>query len=282
MTSITTLNNTKIFQIYFKPELKQHCDPAFEPLDNTANPRPELREWDVWDRFHEQRLQENLDLWGYVSWKFKEKTNLTGADVLKHINDNPGYEVYLFNPCIINEAVFVNSWEQGDIHHPNISGIGNKFFQKLGYNNIDVKNMLLDHNRTVFANYVVGNHRFWEHFMAFSRALFTEADKDPTFKEEVFGAGRSNYAHDSSLPNFTFLIERLIPTFLEIEQFKVCPYLYTGATALPKYMPVLGEIQTLSTLKTLVNRYESSELYAVWNYYRSKLLQQNPAILGLE
>jgi len=50
--------NTKIFQIYFKPELKVHCDPAFEPLDNTANPRPELREWDVWDREHDNILAQ--------------------------------------------------------------------------------------------------------------------------------------------------------------------------------------------------------------------------------
>jgi len=282
MTSITTSTNTRIFQIYFKKELKDYCDPAFESLDNTNNPRPELREWDVWDRFHEQRLQENLDLWGYVSWKFREKTNLSGDQVLDHISQNPGYDVYLFNPCIVNEALFANSWEQGDIHHTNISSIGNKFIAKLGYENIDVKNMMLDRSRTVFANYVVGNRRFWEQFMAFSRALFTEAENDPEFKDEVFGAGRSNYAHDKSLPNFTFLIERLIPTFLELERFNVCPYVYTSATVLPKYMPVLGDIQTLSTLKTLVNRYESVELYAVWNYYRSKILQQSSGILGLE
>jgi hypothetical protein len=274
--------NTKIFQIYFKPELAQHCDPAFTPLDNTSNPRPELREWDVWDREHESRLSENLDLWGYVSWKFKEKTNLTGSQVLEHIENNPGYDVYLFNPCIINEAVFANSWEQGDIHHPGISEIGNKFFAKLGYADVDVKTIMLDRTRTVFANYVVGNRVFWEKFMEFSRALFTEAEKDPVFKDEVFGAGRSNYAHDKSLPNFTFLIERLIPTFLELEGFVVCPYIFMGATALPKYLPVLGDMQTLSTLKTLVNRYESDELYAVWNYYRSKALQENPGILNLE
>ena len=277
-----TSNNIKIFQIYFKPELLDQCDPKFVPLDNTANPRPELREWDVWDRFHEQRLEEYLDLWGYVSWKFREKTNLSGQQVLDHINNNPDYEVYLFNPCIVNEALFANSWEQGDLHHPNISEIGNKFFAKLGYETIDVKSMMLDNKRTVFANYVVGNRRFWEKFMTFSRRLFTEADKDPKFKEEVFGVGRSNYAHDHSLPNFTFLIERLIPTFLELEGFKVCPFIYTGATALSKYMPVMGDIQTLSTLKTLVNRYESAELYAVWNYYRTKILQQTPNILGLE
>ena len=52
--------NTKIFQIYYKPELIAHCDPDFVPLDNTANPHPELREWDVWNRNHEDILaQEN-------------------------------------------------------------------------------------------------------------------------------------------------------------------------------------------------------------------------------
>ena len=117
MTLSSTLTNTKIFQIYFKPELKDQCDPLFTPLDNTANPRPELREWDVWDRYHEQHLAENLDHWGYVSWKFKEKTNLTGDQVHSHINVNPGYEVYLFNPCIINEALFVGFPAKGATEH---------------------------------------------------------------------------------------------------------------------------------------------------------------------
>ena len=48
---------TKIFQIYFKPELKVHCDPAFTPLDNTDNPRPDLREWYVWDREYKNILK---------------------------------------------------------------------------------------------------------------------------------------------------------------------------------------------------------------------------------
>lgn len=274
--------SVKVFQIYFKPELKQHCDPAFEPLDNTTNPRPELREWDVWDREHENILAQGLDHWGYVSWKFKEKTNLTGAQALEHISANPGYDVYLFNPCIVNEAVYANSWEQGDMHHPNISGIGNSFLTKVGYQDPDVRNLMLDRTRTVFANYVVGTRAFWIEFMKFSRRIFTEADIDPVFKEQVFGAGLSNYAHDKSLPNFTFLIERLIPTFLELNDYKVCPYRYTQSTLPNKYWPYIGEINALSDLKVAVNQYNSDEIYNVWNYYRLKLLREKPEILGLE
>jgi hypothetical protein len=275
--------NTKIFQIYFKPELVAHCDPAFTPLDNTSNPRPELREWDVWDREHDNIVAQNLDYWGYVSWKFKEKTNLTGQQVMDFINANPGHDVYLFNPCIVNEAVFANSWEQGDMHHPNISAIGNKFLTKLGYEDVDVRGMLLDRDKTVFANYVVGNQKFWAKFMEFSRKLFTEAENDSIFKDEVFGAGRSNYAHDRSLPNFTFLIERLIPTFLELEGFDSLGYTYNQSEViLPKYQPFINDLLVLSDLKKLVNRYESDELFNIWNYSRQQFLQRNPNILGLE
>ena len=188
----------------------------------------------------------------------------------------------MFNPCIVNEACFANSWEQGDIHHPNISTIGNKFLTKLGYNDIDVKSMILDRNSTVFANFVIGNKKFWTEFMAFSRKLFTEADKDSIFKDEVFGAGRSNYAHDRTLPNFTFLIERLIPTFLELEGFGSLGYKYTPDTLSIKYQPYIDEIMSLSDLKVAINKYNSDELYDIWNYYRHKFLSQNQGILGLE
>lgn len=277
------LQNTKIFQIYYKPELVEHLDPAFVPLDNTANPRPELREWYNWDQEHDKRLEEGLDYWGYVSWKFKDKTNLTGQQAFEFIAANPGYDVYLFNPCIVNEAVFVNSWEQGDLHHPNISVIGNKFLTKLGYEDVSVREMVLDRNKTVFANYVVGSRDFWIRFMEFSRKLFTEAEKDSIFNDEVFGAGRSNYAFDKTLPNFTFLIERLIPTFLELEEWNSIGFNYDHPNLCnDKYKPYWGELRALSDLKMLVNRYESDDIFNIWNYYRQKFLTDNPGILGLE
>lgn len=274
--------NIKVFQIYYKPELKVHLDPVFEPLDNTSNPNPELREWDVWNREHEARMASDLDYWGYVSWKFKEKTGLKGEQVISFILSNPGQDAYLLNPCIVNEALFANSWEQGDMHHPNISDIGNSFLKKIGYGDVDVKSMLLDRNATVFANYVVGSRKFWTKFMEFSRKLFTEAEKDPEFKHQVFGEGLSNYAHDKSLPNFTFLIERLIPTFLELEQLSSIGYKHTPDTVPMKYGAVIDEIMVLSDLKVAINCYNSDELYDIWNYYRHRLLQANPQILGLE
>ena len=274
--------NIKIFQIYFKPEQTATLDLNFIPCNNIENPHPELREWYVWDKMYQQCCDEELEYWGFVSHKFLEKTNLSGEQFLSFINNNPGADLYFVNPCIVNEAVFANSWEQGDIYHPNISAIGNSFLTKIGYEDVDVKSMVLDRNCTMFANYIVGSRAFWDTFMKFSHKLFTEAEKDPVFKQQVFGAGLSNYAHDKSLPNFTFLIERLIPTFIDLEKISALAYQYTPETASAKYKPYLGDLQALSSLKVLVNEHNSDELYDIWNHYRNSLLQQHPEILGLE
>ena len=251
-------------------------------MDNTDNPRPDLREWYVWDREYKNILKQKLDYWGFVSWKFKEKTNLSGEQVFNFIDANPGYDVYLLNPCILNEACFLNSWEQGDIHHPNISAIGNSFLEKVGYKDIDVRYLNIDRNKNVFANYIVGSKAFWASFMPFTHRIFAEAEKDPEFSHQVFGEGLSNYAHDRSLPNFTFLLERLIPTFIELENIKAIGFAHTSDTISPKYAEHFDDIRALSDLKVLINRYESDELYDVWNFYRHKFLHANQGVLNLE
>jgi predicted phosphohydrolase len=182
----------------------------------------------------------------------------------------------------VNEACFINSWEQGDLWHPNISEIGRKFLNKTGYGDIEVKSILLDRNTTVFANYIVGSRRWWKKFMEFSRRIFTEAEKDSIFKQEVFGLGGSNYAHDKTLPNFTFLIERLIPTFIELENFSSIGFKHNPQTIPEKYNAVAEEIYALSDLKVLVNQHNSDEIFNIWNFYRHKFLQQNPEVLRLE
>lgn len=276
------LANTKIFQIYYEPSQLALLEPEFTPYDNTANLRPELREWYVWDKMYQQCCDDGLEYWGFVSQKFNQKTNLIGAQYLEFINANPGFELYFVNPAIINEAVHANSWEQGDIYHPNISVIGNSFLSKLGYTDIDVKSLILDRNTTMFANYFVGSRAFWDKFMEFSRKLFTEAENDATFNEQVFGVGLSNYAGDKTLPNFTFLIERLIPTFIELEEISAKAYQYTNETLPTKYLPYIADIEALSSLKVLINRHNCDDLYHAWDYYRLQFLRNNPGILGLE
>lgn len=272
------LTNTKIFQIYFKAEQIDSLDPAFSPLDNTVNPRPDLQEWYLWD----QHADQDLDHWGFVSWRFKEKTNLSGDQITKWISDNPGYDVYLINPAIINEAVFANGWEQGEHYHPGISAIADNFLAKLGYTDYKVIEQLLDRTRTGFATYFVASRDFWQGYMEFSRQLFVQAEQDAEFKYQVFADGLSGYARNPSLPMFTFLNERLLATYMDLHDSKVLPYQYTEETIADKYRPYFSDISALSDLKVLINQYESDELYQIWDHYRRKFLQANLGVLNLE
>lgn len=275
----------KIFQIYFKLEDKFKCDPAFTPYDNTANPCPNLQEWYIWDTFYQGMttgVLSELDLWGFVSWRFKEKTNLEGQHVIEWINNNPGYDVYLINPAIINEAVFANGWEQGEYYHPGISATANKFLSNAGYSNYNVNEVLLDRTHMGFATYFVATRKFWDEYMLFSNLLFTQADQNTEIKQEIFGEGLSKYSRDASLPMFPFLNERLISTFIDLKGFKALPYQYTPETIADKYQPYFADISALSDLKVLINQYESDELYTIWNHYRHKFLAENPGVLNLE
>ena len=274
--------NTKIFQIYYKPEQKAELDPDFIPYDNTENPKPELREWYVWDKEYEKLSKENIEYWGFLSAKFKHKTNLTGQQVHEFINANPNYDVYLFNPCLVNEAVFINGWEQGDIHHPIISPIADNFLKKIGYQNPNVRGQLADRTNTLYCNYIIGSKYFWDKFMTFGRRIFTEAILDKEFNHMVFGEGLSNYSLDRSLPNFIFLIERLLPTFLQLERIKSLPYIHTENTMHSKYKPYFNDIAALSELKALTNKYGSHELSNVWLFYRNQFITNNNSAMRLE
>lgn len=271
----------KIFQIYYDPAQIPLLDPGFTAYDNTSNLRPELCEWYVWDKEHENIVAQELDHWGFVSWRYKEKMFLTGKQTTDYITANPGYDVYLFNPFLVNEALFANPWEQGDIYHPNLSQIADSFMAKSGYKDINVRELVIDRRHTVFATYVVGNREFWDGYMAFSRRIFTEAASDAEFHKQVFAPGSALYAHDKSLPMFTFLNERLISTYLELSGLSVLAYHHTDETMPAKYKPYIADIGALSDLKVLINDYDSEELYNIWDHYRLDLLKRMPGILNL-
>ncbi|MFC0697466.1 hypothetical protein [Paraburkholderia humisilvae] len=65
-------------------------------------------------------LEENC-WYGFLSPKFKEKTNLTSSDVYTYISQQPGdVDVVTFSPYLDQSALFLNIFEQAHLHHPGI------------------------------------------------------------------------------------------------------------------------------------------------------------------
>lgn len=102
----------RIFQIYFEEWQRELLDPAFYPLDNSRS-TSELMEFAVFEQLQHNAATQGATLWGALSWRFGEKTGMQGADWVKQIVANPGYDVYFCNPHTHNEAIFHNMWMQG-------------------------------------------------------------------------------------------------------------------------------------------------------------------------
>lgn len=64
--------------------------------------------------------QLQSDYVGLFSLKFSKKSLLEAKDVMSHIQNNPGYDVYLFNPYPQEDFMFYNIWDHGEFSHPGI------------------------------------------------------------------------------------------------------------------------------------------------------------------
>lgn len=214
--------NIKMFQIYFKQEQLPVLDADFVPFDNTSNEKPNLREWFSWNKIHDSGLVENIDYWGAVSPKFKEKTLIPGNKFLEFVVKNPGYDVYYACPSwIYNDMSHFNVWVDGDKHHPGLSNLANEIMNKLGYR-VDVTQIQMD--TFFFCNFFLANKKFWNEYMLFIDSIFQLCNNDSTLYSKVFTPGTSNYFQDPTTSMFSFLIERFTPTFVLLKKFKALSF----------------------------------------------------------
>lgn len=212
-----SITNIKMFQICFKSEQLSQVDANFIAYDNTSNERPDLREWYSWKKIHNSELVSDVDYWGAVSLKFTEKTKLSGARFLKFIQDSPGYDIYYVCPSWFNaDLTEFNVWVDGDRYHPNLSTIANKVLLKLGYS-VDVTKIKMP--VFFFCNFFVANKKFWNSYMKTIDRIFYICETDVQLKDDIFAKGKSNYYQEPTAPMFPFLIERLTPTYVLLNNY---------------------------------------------------------------
>src|ERR1700722_12687823 len=96
------------FQILNHYTPRAELDPGFEVLDNSANERPDWYEyWPIRNFLVNQPLDENA-YYGFLSPKFKIKTNLTAEQTRAFIAAAPAdTDVVLFSPSIHKSAYYL-------------------------------------------------------------------------------------------------------------------------------------------------------------------------------
>lgn len=174
-----------IYQILNHYTSRQELDPGFDVLDNSANERPDWYEyWPIRKFLLNEPLNEEA-FYGFLSPKFRHKTNMTAALVRDFIARAHGTtDVFLFSPSIHNSAYFLNVFEHGDSEHPGLSRVAARFFERIDPS-MKIDEFVSDSRNTVHSNYFVAKPRFWRAWLAVTEQMFAiaETPDDPLGEE---------------------------------------------------------------------------------------------------
>ncbi len=213
--------NINIYQIYHQADLKAKLDPAFIPYDHSiyTSENKDLsnrfREWPIIRDFgYKQAIDDKSDIWGFVSYKFQEKTNTTGQQFVDFIQANPDNDVWFMEPEYVNNPFF-NPWTQGDRYHPGVSQIPNAIFKKDGVS-IDVKTIPMPF---CWYNFFVGTEKFWNQYFHLIDTIIETSKTSPKLEKILFDTG-AGHGNDPTVPYFIFVVERMFPTLLATSNLK--------------------------------------------------------------
>lgn len=256
----------RLFQIYYRPEQRAALDPAFEPYNNQGD-NSALLEYNVFRKILQSGQMQDAALWGALSWKFQEKTGLTGTDLRNIIAANPGHDVYFCNPHPELEALYHNLWLHGETSHPNFLVLCREFFEVAG---IPVENVHAFVPSSLFAsaNYFVASPKFWADYTRFvdSVIIKTEAGMSKTAKAMIYSSAadrKSAHAGASYLP---FIVERLFSVFLANNLKKYSAFKY----ALPALDEKLNaHLKLLKQMKDVSINTKSLWMATCWVNYRN-------------
>lgn len=218
----TEKNNLFIYQIFYDNETKKFLDEGFIPLDNSINERSDWREyWVIRNYLINTDLNEE-SLYGFFSWKFMSKTNLTSKKVIDFIKMNSHEtDVFLFSPYFDHSAFFINVLEQAVV----VNKIEKKLFSEVASiidSQMNIDDLITDSRNTVFSNYFVAKPKFWRVWFDKAEEIFDIAEENKTNLAVKLNAFAS---HDTKAATKTFVIERIASLILARQSnFRVKAY----------------------------------------------------------
>jgi hypothetical protein len=264
-------SSMRIFQIYYEPWQRELLDPNFIPLDNSKD-RSELLEFSVFERLAQSNYVKGASLWGALSWRFTEKTGMSGDDWVKNITSHPGFDVYYCDPNPQNEALFHNLWMQGETSHPQFLAICQAVFQVVGLPTEELISILPSEHYSS-TNCFVATPKFWANYLNWVKNVLTLANKKlpPKVRDLLHSTNADDRGLHKGSTYIPFIVERLFPVFMKTAGKGMKGY----KVALPEREKELNvHLKLLREMKDLSHKTNSAWLAACWVNYRNLYLTQ--------
>lgn len=264
-------SSCQIFQIYYEPWHLELLDPAFVPFNN-CGVKSEFMEFDVFERIFSAAETRTVGLWGALSWRFSEKTGMSGKEFVAEIEANPGYDFYYCNPYPHNESLFHNMWLQGETAHPRFLDISKAVFEASGVNAAHLSS--IQHSSFYSAaNYFIATDAFWKVYIPFVRRIIglAEAKMSSSMQQLMHSSEADPRSMHAGANYISFIIERLFPLFMQTAGRKLKGH----KVALPKREADMNiHLRLLREMKDVAHQTKSSWLAACWVNYRNLYLGQ--------
>lgn len=263
--------SVRIFQIYYHDEHQQALDPAFVPYDSGGNPS-ELQEFAVFENLAQNGKVAGAQYWGALSWRFHEKTGMSGKEWLAAMAARPGFDAYFCNPHPNFEALYQNLWVRGEVALPSFMLVARAFFEAAG---LPVERLMALQPASTFAsaNYFVATPSFWEAYLRFVRRAIDNAERRMPSRIRVLLHSKQadpdgDHFGATYLP---FIVERLFAEFLATDgaAFKVSK---VPLPAREKEMD--GHMRLLREMKDVACKTKSIWMASCWVNYRNVYLGQ--------
>jgi len=208
-----------VYQIRY--DASQEVDQDFLALDNAANERPDWFEYWAMRTFLLTRPLDENALYGFLSPRFKSKTNLSGKEVHEFIRSHgDSADVLLFTPSLHLTAYYLNVFKYGDSCHPGLLRLATRLFRRIGRpTNFDT--FITHSGNEVYSNYFVARPKFWRAWLEVTEQLFAiaESQADPLGMEL---RQPTSYRGGECVEIKVFLMERIATWLLAREpQFVV-------------------------------------------------------------
>ncbi len=265
-------DKVRIFQIYYRPEQRQFLDPAFEPYNNEGSNSP-LLEFNVFRKLMNSELLRGAGLWGALSWKFKEKTGLSGEQLLQIVANHPGYDVYYCNPFPELEGLYHNLWLQGETSHANFLILCRDFFQAAGLDDSELT-QLVPSSHFAASNYFIATPAFWRGYVAFISDVIARAEQgmSTTAKAMIYSAAADRKAMHAGASYMPFIVERLFGVYLARVRGKYKTFKFSCEQQEAK---LNVHIKLLRQMKDVAISSRSLWLATCWLNYRNLYFSQS-------
>lgn len=272
------MTEASIHQIYYSEQTRAELDPGFLPLDNSANERPDWREYWPMRRFLRDNRLDPERYYGFFSPRFGRKTTLTAAAVHEFLRQcNGSADVISFSPFFDQMAFALNIMELAIVDHD----CRETFAQcaALVAPQFQINRSVMSSRDTVYCNFFVAKPRFWARWLGKCELLFDIAEDGLTPLGQALNRV-VNYGAVAA-PAKVFVIERVASLLLWAEKEWVFDSYDTAL--LPNASTRLLEVANapdlliLDALKIAYAESGAERYLTLYSHFRDRLIQRRIA-----